>query len=308
MAKHKAGFAMIKFEKNILYRILGRFCDYCLFFLGLGAVTLFLPFFYGPFFYYYFALAVPFLWIPVEAFLISKWTTTPGKALFGISVRNSLGYPLSFFEALKRALFFPKRPGVVFSKTISWKRKIFAFAASSAFVLAAIYGNVLSLWSVGLEKGLSPDRWIQYSSSDVGFKISFPTNPEQESKEFVLPNSDKVLNYDEFTSAEKGKISYTLNRMELPRKWRLAGNTTLLKGVLDVLVMHTKDAQLLEKQFTFHQGYRALDFRTRQGEMETKGRLIIVSGTLYKLTIDYPASLAEEVLGNPFIDSFEINS
>jgi uncharacterized RDD family membrane protein YckC len=297
---------MLSLEKKLWYRALARFCDYCLFFLGLGAVTLFLPYFYGPFFYYYLAAAVPFLWVPVEAFFLAKWATTPGKALFGMSVWKSLGVKLSYTAALKRAFFIPRRPGLVYSKAISWKRKLFAFAASSAFLLAAIYGNVLTLWSVGLEKGISPDGWVQYASSDVGFKISFPTDPEHESKELVIPNTGKVLNYKEITSEENGKVSYTLSHMELPRKWRLAGDTTLLKGVLDAMVQHTKEAELIEKQFTMHQGYRALDFKMKQGEKEVKGRIIIVGGTLYKLTIDYPPSLATEMLDNPFIQSFEI--
>jgi uncharacterized RDD family membrane protein YckC len=299
---------MVNFEKKPWYRALARFCDYCLFFLALGAVTLFLPYFYGPFFYYYLALAVPFLWAPVEAFFLAKWTTTPGKALFGMSVWNqAVGTKLSYSAALKRAFFIPRRPGMVYQKNISWKRKLFAFAASSAFVLAAIYGNVLTLWSVGLEKGISVDGWVQYSSNDVGFKVSFPTDPEHESKELVIPNSGKVLNYKEISSEESGKISYKLNHMELPRKWRLAGNTTLLKGVLDALVKHTKGAELLEKEFTMHQGYRALDFRLKQGENEMKGRILIVGGTLYKLTIDYPSSIAKEMAENPFINSFEVS-
>jgi hypothetical protein len=299
---------MINIKVNPLYRCLARFCDYCLGFLALGAVTLFLPYFYGPFFYYYLALATPILWIPLEAFFISKWTTTPGKALFGMSVWNgTLGRELSYWQALKRSLFLPRRPGTLYQKSISWKRKILAFAASSAFVLAAIYGNVLTMWSVGLEKGISPDGWVQYSSADVGFKVSFPTDPEQESKELVIPNSGKVLNYQEFSSEEKGKVSYKLNHMELPRKWRLAGDTTLLKGVLDAIVKHTSNAELLEKQFTMHHGYRALDFHLKQDEMEVKGRLILVGGTLYKLTIDYPPALATEILNNPFFDSFEAN-
>lgn len=298
---------MVNVEKNFWYRALARFCDYCLFFLALGAFTLFLPYFYGPLFYYYLAIAVPFLWIPVEAFLLSKWGTTPGKALFGLSVwRDSHGQKLSFLAALKRSFFIPRRPGKVYSKKISWKRKLVAFTASAAFVLAAIFGNTLTTWSVGLERGIPADGWVQYSSSDAGFKISFPTDPEHESKELVIPNTGKVLNYKEISSEESGKVSYKLNHMELPRKWRLAGDTTLLKGVLDAMVKHTK-AELLEKQFTMHQGYRALDFRMKQEESEIKGRLIIVKGVLYKLTVDYPPSLAQEMEGNPFLNSFEVS-
>lgn len=42
-------------------------------------------------------------WIPVEALLLSRFTTTPGKWLLGIRVTDDLGQPLSYLAALKRS-------------------------------------------------------------------------------------------------------------------------------------------------------------------------------------------------------------
>ncbi len=296
---------MFGFKTSFLFRALARFCDYCLCYLFLGALSLFLPFFYGPLFYYFLAVSVPLLWAPLEAFMISRWATTPGTALFGLSIHSSKGHPLSYTSALKRALFFPNGLGTVSQKNISFKRKFCAFAASSAFMLAAIFGNVLALWSVGLGKGIAVDGWVQYSSSDVGFKVSFPTDPEQVSKELVVPDSGKVLSYEEITSDENEKIYYSLTHLELPRKWRLAGDTTLLKGVLDLMMHHTPGAELIEKEFKMLGSHRVLDFKMKQGKDEVKGRLIIVKGTLYRLTINYPPSHAKHIESNPFLDSFE---
>lgn len=289
---------------NSWFRALARFCDYCLFFLILGAATLFLPYFYGPFFYYYLALATPLLWAPVEALLITKWGTTPGKALLGLSVTNAQGFRLSFPLSLRRAFFLPGRPGTLLQKTISWKRKACAIAASAAFVLAGVYGNFLTNWSVGLTELRPPQQWVQYSSDDAGFKIAFPTDPEQESKELVIPDG-KVLNYEEVTSNSR-KVSYSVTHMDLPRKWRFAANTTLMKGVLDVLVKHTEGAELIEKNFDRFDGHRILDYRMKVGENEVKGRLIIVGSKLYKLAITYPPAIANEMQHNQFLESFEI--
>ncbi len=298
---------MFSLEINQWFRALARFCDYSVFFLLLGAVALSLPYFYGPFFYYFLALGIPVLWAPVEAFLLSRWGTTLGKAFFGQTVCSENGQPLDYLSALKWSLFLPGRPGVVRQKNISWKRKFCAFMTCSAFVLAAIYGNVLALWSVGLEKGISPSGWVQYSSEDAGFKVSFPTDPESASKELVIPDSGKVLNYQEITSDEDDKVHYSVSHLDLPRKWRLAGNTTLLKGVLDLLVSHSEGAVLLDKEFKTFGPHRVLDFRLMQGKEEVKGRLIIVGGTLYKLTLGYPQAHATEQAENPFLDSFEVS-
>ena len=48
-------------------------------------------------------LGPPALWIPLEAFLLSRWGTTPGKWLLGMSVADALGTPLAFTAALKRS-------------------------------------------------------------------------------------------------------------------------------------------------------------------------------------------------------------
>ena len=296
---------MFHFEISFWFRALARFCDYCLCFLGLGAITLFLPFFYGPLFYYFLAMVVPLFWVPVEALLISRWGTTPGKALLGLSVRDALGFKLPFRASLRRAFFLPGSPGTILQKKTSWIRKLCAIVASVSFVITAAYGNYLTLWSVGLNKGISPQEWIQYTHEYSGFKVSFPTKPEENYKELVIPDSGKVLPYEELTSAENDKVLYSVSHMELPRRWRLAGDTTLLKGVLDALVKHTEGGELIEKEFKKFSGHRVLDYRMKQGKEEVKGRLLIVGPTLFKLSINYPPSHAEEISQNPFLDSFE---
>lgn len=43
-------------------------------------------------------------WIPIEAFLITRYGTTPGKWLLGITVRNDDGSPLSIRQSISRAV------------------------------------------------------------------------------------------------------------------------------------------------------------------------------------------------------------
>jgi RDD family len=297
---------MFNLKKNNLIGALARFCDYSIFYLTLGVISLFIPCFYGPSFYYLLALAVPFLWAPIEAFFISKWGTTPGKALLGLEVKGTTGRNLPYSAALKRAFFFPGRSGILRQKKISWKRQLCALATGATFALAALFGNALTLWSIGLEKGISPERWVEYASDDTGFKISFPTPPETISKELVIPDSGKVLPYEEIT-CDENKVYYSVSRLNLPRKWRLAADATLLKGVLDQLVKHTPNSVLLKKDFKMYNNHRVLDFHMSQGKGELEGRLIVVGGTLYKLTVLYPPSHSAETEKNLFLNSFEAN-
>ncbi len=48
-------------------------------------------------------VAVAASWIPVEAWLIHRFTTTPGKWLLGIQITDDLGQPLAYRSALKRS-------------------------------------------------------------------------------------------------------------------------------------------------------------------------------------------------------------
>lgn len=298
---------MFDFKINTWFRLLARVCDYCLFFLASSAVTFLLPFFYGPFFYYYLALAIPLLWAPLEALLINKWGTTPGKALLGLSVRDALGFKLPYFLSLKRALFLPSRPGTLLQKKTSWARKLCAIVTSAAFLVSGMYSNALTMWGMGLNRGISPEEWVHYTSAYAGFKVSFPTDPQEASKELVIPGSGKVLNYEELTSVEGNKVHYSVSYMELPRRWRLAGDAALLKGVLDVMVKHTEGSELVEKGFNKFDGYRVLDFRMKEGtDQEEKGRLLIVGQTLFKLSIAYPPSYSEKMQESPFLNSFEV--
>ena len=289
------------------FRFLSRVCDYCLLYLVLGGIALSLPYFYMPFFYCSLAIATPFLWAPLEAFFLSRWATTPGKYLFGLFICQKEGLKLSYQEALEWALHLPDRKGALQKKEISLKRKIFAAALSIIISLSALYGNAIALWSSGLDEREGVVGWVQYTSDDrPGFKISFPKEPEELSQELVIPDGD-ILSYEEVKTQACRKVAYSVSYLELPKKWRIAGNTTLLKGVLDLIVKHSQDATLLEQEFGLHGKHRVLDYRMIEGEKEIHGRLIIAgSGTLYKITVTHPIAQADHEKIFAFLDSFEV--
>lgn len=287
-------------------RMLSRICDYCLFYLVIGGIALSLPYFYMPFFYCSLAVATPLLWVPLEALFLSKWGATPGKFLFGLSVSQAEGFKLSYKEALGWALHLPSRRGILRQRFVSFKRKLFAVIASGIIGFSALYGNALALWSSGLDERQGVVGWVQYASDQAGFKISFPKDPEELSQELIIPDG-QPLPYEEVKSQASRKVAYSVSYIDLPKKWRIASNTTLLKGVLDLLVKHSPDAKLIEKEFGVHGKYRVLDYRMMQGKEEIQGRLIITgSATLYKITVTYPEDQADNQKIFAFLDSFEV--
>ena len=290
------------------FRALARFVDYLLLFLVGGSISMFFPWFIDTLYYLAFALAVPFLWIPIEALLVSLTATTPGKALFGIKIFERTGRKLSYWESFKAACFFVPKNIAIRQMALSFKRRITALIIIAGCAIASIFGNALTKWSIGLEKGISTEGWIQYAHEDAGFKVHFPNDPQQESKLLPIPEANKVLNYEEIKTHQNKEVFYSVTYMDLPRKWKMAGSTTLLKGALDIMVKYMPGTTIIEKKFSTHQTHRSLDFRLQQGDQHVKGRLILDGTTLYKLTITYPPSLEAELQDNPFLDSFDLSA
>jgi hypothetical protein len=261
--------------------------------------------------YFYLGLigAMPFLWIPIEALFISRYGTTPGKSLFGIRVHTEIGGNLTFIEALKRALFLTPRPGVLSQRPLRPKRKCIAVVLSALCFLAAIFGKPLTYYSIGLDTKISNSGWTQYYSMTRGFSVSFPSEPQQESKQLEVPDTGKVLNYEEISSQQTKDVLYSVSYMELPSKWRWAGANRLLKGALDLLVKYAPESfEVLEREIILYQNHKALDFRLKRADNEVRGRFILVDNTLYKLTVVYPSSLNKEVEnGDLFLDSFDLH-
>ncbi len=304
---------MFKNFKNTMrgswLRILARVTDYSLFYIFIAFSMSFLPYFLGVYTYLVALLAVPLLWIPIEALLLSRYGSTPGKALFRMKVKKDKGGRLTFKEALKQAAFLTPRPGVLSQMRMGAKRKLAALVLSGCCLLTALFGKPLTYYSIGLDNKISNNGWMQYYSMTRGFTVNFPNDPKEQSKQLEIPESDKVLNYQEISSQQTKDVLYSVSYMELPSKWRWAGSNTLLKGALDLLVKYSPEpSEVTDREIILYQNHRALDFHLKQGDNEVSGRFILVDNTLYKLTVIYPSSLNKEVEnGNPFLNSFDLN-
>ncbi len=289
-------------------RFTAKLTDYFIFYTVLSIIATALPVFLGMFFYIGLVLVLPFLWIPVEAFLISKFMTTPGKALFGIEVTDEKGCSLAFSRSWKRSMWWTRvKAGMFRMKKLSAKRHLIALITACCCLGAACFSKPLTTFSLGIQGGISINDWKQYYSMTRGFAVSFPTDPEAQSKEVRIPDMGKTLQYEELTSYQTKNVLYSVSYMEFPSKWKWAGSSTLLKGALDLIIKYSPtQTDLVDKKFTYHQGQRSLDFHVKQGGEETKGRLILVRNTLYKLTVTYPSSLVNDIEDEAFLNSFDL--
>jgi len=88
---------------NPWQRFLARFTDYSL----LNLLIIFLRLMLSDhlsFFHFEYIITLQFLlWVPIEAFLLSKWGYTPGKFLLKTKVKPQLGKKLDFSRSIRRS-------------------------------------------------------------------------------------------------------------------------------------------------------------------------------------------------------------
>lgn len=115
-------------------RYWARMFDICLFSLPAGfALALISHLIFPPFMNVpeslYFMLLI-FIWIFVEAYLLSTWGSTPGKSLLKITLRTSTGEKLSFSNALNRSF------------SVWWRGLGTGFPIASLITLYVAYKNL----------------------------------------------------------------------------------------------------------------------------------------------------------------------
>ncbi|MBI2743419.1 MAG: RDD family protein [Chlamydiales bacterium] len=286
-------------------RICARVVDYCLFF-GFGLLfSLSLPIEVDRLSYLFYALLVPSLFVPVEAWLSSTWGKTLGQALLGISVHKKDGSMLSFKEALNRAMFKKQAPGLLTQKEPGLLRKLSVYAIAASLLVISILSKEITDSTIGGEQQQKISGWVQYTSKEAGFKVEFPNKPKVEEVAIEVTNSDKPVNYSEIKSEGSSKVTYAVSYIDIPKKWGFVSSKRILRGVMDVILKLQPGSELVSREFTSHKEFSAMDFNYKSGDEVVSGRLIKVGLRLFKLTISYPMNTEEKHISREFLNSFD---
>lgn len=297
---------MLEFNKKVslLVRLCARLVDYSLLFLVGVGVSLALPCEVSGWFYLYWALSLPLAWVPIQALLLSTWGTTPGKASFRCKVRNALGRRLNFRSALKRALFIGQT-GELYQKPLKGLRRVLSYGLTLGLFVFTLFSPSVTDYNIGLQRQQTTTGWVHYFAKDAGFYVDFPNFPEVEAKEMEVPNVDKPVNYNEYTSQHSKNVSYSVSYIDLPKKYGFVSSKRILKGVFDVMLKADTESSLLSKEHASHKEYGTLDYRLKKGDEEVMGRLIRVGKRIFKLTVTYPPSVADQLPHKEFMASFD---
>lgn len=284
--------------------IISRFIDYVILYIFGVWLSFLLPLYVDPLFYVVFALLLPLIWAPLEAWFIHHVGTTPGSSLFGIHYKTKI----HFYKRLKQALWREKREEVIDIRG-GKKRFLTGTIFSIIIILIGIFSPLVYHLFSGQTIKPTTKGWTHFHSSVGYFGVDFPAEPFEAPKQLVVPVARDPIPYIEYKSFQKddNAITYSVSFLQLPLKVRFFGDSTVLKACLGYLPENGPTAKIVSQQLAPYHKYAAISFTLRNDSEMTDGRLIMANGKLYKLIVNYPEGTDKEMLHvADFLDSFHI--
>lgn len=269
-------------------------------------------------------LSIPILSSFLEAFFLTSFGTTIGKALLGIKLQMAGKQRIPFGLAWKRSF---RSIFHIFSQSKDWDK---AHGMEIRYLQNAYVRMVISLLLIGFalqsfplkknmeeissiplrmqEKIQNADTWQHFSPASQDFESDFPSSPAYSFQELPIPKSSETLPYYEYKStAENGQVTYSISSTELPNKWLIAGPKLLLKGAIKILAENLPNTKIVQSSVLGKDGHPVLDYKLQQNGNEVIGRLYLIGSSLYKVEVSYPPALKANEQQNTavFLDSFK---
>lgn|GEM_PF-3312006 len=312
-------------------RFISRTIDYSIFY------TLVLAFHFPYLANLLLLLATPLLFAPIEALFYYLVKTTPGKWIFGISLSKKVNLYSSFKLAFKKAflvlplLFSPLniffaifyiRENAEFKKNrwdkfedirvIQNKRQGFLkFICLFLFCFSMLYNFLPDKYTKHLiditTQEVSIDSWVKVKDDNLKFSVYFPSKPKVEEKSIEVTDQKTTLEVTEFTHSDD--VNYSLVSSPIPSSWTLLGSKYLFNAMTKPLEKH--QGKVVSKKMSTHRGYPSMSYLldNNQDKGQTKGALILVKSTIYKIEVHSKKILSQEQLklADEFINSFDIH-
>lgn len=328
----------MKSIKNLFRRILARLLDYSIFYFATNILFTFSSIHIDERSILIFLLFLPLFFIPFETLFLTLLGTTPGKALFGLRVRTAEGKKLSIREATMRSLsegwknLIPINLGYLlyFVQTQGEmpldKKHQFSVETFKRSKFRTILGSLLlglSFTTFFFEEELvqkmtksgglfqfvgGSKEWSAFTQTKEEFSIQFPKTPEEINKKLPVPGG-APLDYFEHMFKSDDDVIYSVSYTTLPNSLLKWSSGLVLKGSIKIIATQLTHAEIRTKRVVQWKEHPALDFRLYQPGREIQGRLILIGSTLYKVEVNYPNELKNDVSENVsyFVESFSPN-
>lgn len=153
------------------------------------------------------------------------------------------------------------------------------------------------------------EEWKVFNSALGQFQATFPTYPTHETDNIQIPDSSITLKYDSYLSETSDGTTYFVNTVTYSSEIDTSNPETNLEGSLNGMVASSEGNEVISSNFTYFEGYRALDYKIKNTSenIYLQGKIILVNQTLYQLMVAYESGNFNKNNYDKFINSFELN-
>ncbi len=244
-------------------------------------------------------LMLPLLFIPVETLFYSCLKTTPGNWVFGIKLSKRP----SFKESFQISCF--KREKITEHKAKASIKYISLFCIAITLLVNFLPKSyIVELISVAKQE-VQLDSWVEVKDPSLNFSVYFPEKPDVEKMNVKVKEQNTTLNVTEYSHIDK--VSYSLVSSKIPSSWTFLGSNYLFNSLGKAIEIH--QGKITHKKIGKHGSNPCMEYLIKNHTGgETKGVLILVKRTIYKLEVKSAKKLSEKEikLASDFISTFNI--
>lgn len=158
------------------------------------------------------------------------------------------------------------------------------------------------------EKKLSPqvDKWTTFTSENKDFSVDLLKTPEFITQTIDVPKSDLKISYQTYISEPSDSVVYVISVWNYPKEIEMSKPEVNLQEGFKGMLSALPGSEVQSMEVTEFQGYKALEFLVKNGDIYFQGKLILVHNTLYQVFSVYKESEKMTDHYNHFINSFTL--
>lgn len=157
-------------------------------------------------------------------------------------------------------------------------------------------------------KAQAEQKWTAFTSTEDGFSVDLPTNPEHVSQTIDIPNSPMKISYDTFISEPDDSTVYVISVWDYPPQVDMSKPEVNLQDGFGGMLSALPGSEVQEMKMTDVDGFAALEFLVKNEDIFFQGKLILVHNTLYQVFTVYKDDADMKGDYNHFISSFKLIS
>ncbi|MCH9626458.1 MAG: hypothetical protein S4CHLAM2_00800 [Chlamydiales bacterium] len=168
-------------------------------------------------------------------------------------------------------------------------------------------GLVLSCPLQGATNGTeTKESWKTFTSSEDGFSVELPAEPEHVEQTIEIPKTDLKIDYNTYLSEPSENVVYVISVWNYPSQIDMSKPEVNLQDGFGGMLSALPGSEVADMQMSEVQGFKALEFQVKNEDIFFQGKLILVNNTLYQVFTVYKNTEDMSQNYERFMDSFKL--